>query len=258
MATNVFISWSGELSGGLAEALHGWLRSVIQSVRPYYTSLDIMKGAKWGPDIWTKLRESRVGIICLTSDNLNSPWIHYEAGALSNNKDAYVCTLLFNLKTTDVAGPLAGFQHTVFEKAQVGQLMHTINDLGTAADKLPDNLLNEAFEQYWPRLEGKANEILEKYGTAAVHKPRDERDMLEEVLELTRQNARRSEKEQLVLDAIMNDYLSLNGSEDYIRAYARKRHRAETTMLGQATEEAAGRLSVPLLDPNLSDHIKGS
>ncbi len=45
MATKVFISWSGELSNKLAEAVRQWLPGVLQFVKPYFTPSDIEKGA---------------------------------------------------------------------------------------------------------------------------------------------------------------------------------------------------------------------
>jgi hypothetical protein len=78
----VFISWSGLRSKHVAEALEDWLAQVIQAVEPWI-SQDIDKGSRWGAEIADRLERSKVGIICLTKNNLNSKWIHYEAGALS-------------------------------------------------------------------------------------------------------------------------------------------------------------------------------
>jgi len=68
----VFISWSGRLSGQLAEVFHEWLPDVIQSVKPYLSSKDIDKGAKWDSDIAGVLKEAKICLIALTPDNLNS------------------------------------------------------------------------------------------------------------------------------------------------------------------------------------------
>lgn len=99
MATKVFISWSGELSNKLAEAVRQWLPGVLQFVKPYFTPSDIEKGARWGSDILTELDSSDIGIICLTKENLEKPWILFESGALSKNfEKSRVCTLLFNCR----------------------------------------------------------------------------------------------------------------------------------------------------------------
>src|SRR5688572_19220319 len=107
----VFLSWSGERSKAVAETLSVWLGQVIQAVDPWISS-DIEKGARWNPEIAARLEQSRVGIICLTKENLDAKWILFESGALSKTKDAYVCTLLLDIDPSDVEQPLGQFQHT--------------------------------------------------------------------------------------------------------------------------------------------------
>ena len=60
MATKVFISWSGDLSNKLADAVSEWLPNVLQSVKPYFTPSDIEKGAKWASGISRELENSDV------------------------------------------------------------------------------------------------------------------------------------------------------------------------------------------------------
>jgi hypothetical protein len=67
----IFVSWSGERSHGVAEALRNWLPHVIQGLQPWLSSNDIDKGARWAADIASHLEESRVGIICLTPEKSN-------------------------------------------------------------------------------------------------------------------------------------------------------------------------------------------
>lgn len=92
---NVFISWSGERSRWVADALRDWLPAVLQSVKPWM-SADIKKGTRGQTTISDKLDKVKVGIVCLTPENLQEPWILFEAGALSKavDKNSYVCTYL--------------------------------------------------------------------------------------------------------------------------------------------------------------------
>ncbi|MFC1759319.1 toll/interleukin-1 receptor domain-containing protein [Planctomycetota bacterium] len=190
MATKVFISWSGDLSRHLAEALREWLPSVLQFVKPYFTPADIEKGARWGSDIAGELESSDVGIICLTKDNTQKPWILFEAGALSKSLDkAKVCTVLFDLDTTDLKGPLTIFQHTKFQADEFKKLIRSINNTGGDL-KLDDGVLNDVFDMWWPKLEEKVNAILKNHKNDAPTADRPERDMLEEILELTRLGVR--------------------------------------------------------------------
>ena len=123
----VFLSWSGERSKAMAEIFGNWLGQVIQAVEPWISS-DMEKGTRWSPEIATRLENSRVGIICLTPENLNANWILFEAGAVSKTKDAHVCTLLLDLSPGDVQQPLGQFQHTLANsRNDVHQLVRTIN-----------------------------------------------------------------------------------------------------------------------------------
>ena len=74
----VFISWSGTKSNKIAMIFRQWLPSVIQSLVPYVSSEDIDKGARWSTDIATELEDSTFGILCVTKENLNAPWLCFE------------------------------------------------------------------------------------------------------------------------------------------------------------------------------------
>lgn len=89
---DVFITWSGDRSKEVAQTLKTWLRRVVQSVEPWI-STEIGKGTRWNEEVAARLRLSKVGIVCLTSDDLKEPWVNFEAGAISNTKDALACTL---------------------------------------------------------------------------------------------------------------------------------------------------------------------
>ena len=192
MGTKVFISWSGELSNKLAEVVRQWLPGVLQFVKPYFTPSDIEKGARWGSDILSELDSSDVGIICLTKENLDKPWILFESGALSKNfEKSRVCTLLFNVDTTDLKGPLTIFQNTRFTKGDFKKLVKSINGTGGDA-KLEDTVLDEVFGMWWPKLEEQVKSILKDHETEEQGEHRSERDILEEILELSRLNTRRA------------------------------------------------------------------
>jgi hypothetical protein len=146
---------------------------------------DIERGARWGPALTRELEQTKVGIICLTPENLEAPWILFEAGALSKTVDAtFVCPFLFRVEKSDVEGPLAQFQPTKAEKDDVRELMHTINkSLGPSA--LGEGVLVQVFEKWWPDLEQRLGRI--PVGNAAISAPkRTEKQILEEILELVR------------------------------------------------------------------------
>lgn len=190
--TNVFISWSGELSKDIAEELRSWIPSVLQFAKPYFTPNDIEKGSKWSTEISKSLSETHVGIICLTKENSERPWILFEAGALSKDlEQSKVCSVLFGMENADLKGPLVTFQTTEFRKSDFRKLMSTINDAG--GDRaLTKETFDNVFNMWWPKLEEKIKGHLTQERTAGAHETRSERDILEEILDLSRIGARKA------------------------------------------------------------------
>lgn len=182
----VFISWSGDLSGKLGNKFHTWLPSALQLVKPYYTPSDIKKGAVWHTEITKELADSKIGVLCLTPENLNSPWLLFEAGALSNKLDkSHVCPILFGVDKKDLNPPLDQFQLTSFDRIDIFMLFGTINSQ-LADNALSESVLREVFDKWWPDLESGINKILSEHQSSGVKPTRTTPDMLEEILELTR------------------------------------------------------------------------
>jgi hypothetical protein len=185
----VFISWSGERSRAVAEALRDWLPNVIQTVNPWVSLADIEKGARWNTDITAQLETSSVGLICLTPENLSAPWLLFEAGALSKTVDkTFVCPYLLNLQPTDMQGPLSQFQATTVEKAETRKLLFTINK-ALGAHSLQTSQVNAAFDKWWPDLDSQLQAISAMQLSAPPKRP--DRELLEEVLETVRALSRR-------------------------------------------------------------------
>ncbi len=188
----VFLSWSGNRSHRVALVLRDWLPSVIQSLVPYVSSEDIDKGARWSTDIAKELEDSTFGILCVTKDNVNAPWLTFEAGALSKTMDkAFVCPFLFDIKRSEVDGPILQFQSTILEKDDIQKLVRTLNK-ACANDCLSDERLDKAFDVWYPTLETELAKI-KTAGEPSVKgaKGADDRNrdaILEEILELTRIN----------------------------------------------------------------------
>ena len=180
----VFLSWSGDKSKFVAEALRGWLRKVIQAIDPWLSSEDVEKGSRWGSEIAAKLNESDAGIICVTPDSLDSRWLNFEAGALSKSiKDIRVATYLIGLKPTDIEGPLVQFQASEANAVDTLKLMKTINR-GLGDHSLPESELAETFHLRWPELEAKLKEAGSL--TPSTGEKRTDREILEEILSLVR------------------------------------------------------------------------
>lgn len=187
----VFISWSGDRSKAVAEVLDEWLQCVLQAVDPWLSSKDIDRGSLWFSEISNQLADTKLGIVCLTQDNKTNPWILFEAGALAKGiSSSRVCTFLIDLKSTDVANPLAQFNHTIPTREGVYGLLRTINScLGDRT--LEEKILERIFETYWPQFEKEFEKALNENQPTEKIEPRSEENMLLEVLTSVRRLDRR-------------------------------------------------------------------
>jgi hypothetical protein len=194
----IFLSWSGETSHKVSLIFRDWLPSVIQSIEPYVSSEDIDKGTRWSTDIAMELEESSYGILCVTPNNIEAPWLNFEAGALSKAfSKSNVSPFLFNVKRSEIkSGPLLQFQSTIYNKEDVYKLISGINN---TIDKssLTETRLKIIFDVWWPQLDTKLKalsvEVASKNSTKGeVDKENNtlQADILEEILELTRTQQR--------------------------------------------------------------------
>ena len=186
----VFFSWSGHRSEKVAEALHAWLPSVIQSVDPFMSASDIEKGSRWPLELASHLENARFGLICLTQENLQAPWLLFEAGALSKSiENSRVVPYLYGVSQTQLQGPLAQFQGAFADKSSTLDIVKSINGV-LEGNGLGPVRLERAFETWWPQLE-QALEVIPE-STEEAPPSRGDRDILEEILRLCRQMSRRN------------------------------------------------------------------
>jgi hypothetical protein len=187
----VFLSWSGERSKAVAELLDEWIQCVIQAVDPWMSSKDIDRGSLWFSEVTDQLQNTSIGIICLTKENKNKPWILFEAGALAKGlNSSRVCTFLIDLEPTDVGNPLAQFNHTNAQEESMWALMLTLNK-SLKERSLKEKVLEEVFETYWPKFEEKFQKIINIKEEVSTQDQRSENDILIEILSATRSMDRR-------------------------------------------------------------------
>lgn len=159
---------------------------VIQATRPWISSRDLDRGSLWFGEINDQLKDTTVGIICLTQENKSRPWILFEAGALAKGlSTSRVCTFLIDLEPKDIEDPLAQFNHTFPNRDSILSLVKTLNStLGAGA--LDVRVLDQVFDTYWPQFEEKFKVVLKSTDAAPPSKPRPKEDVLGEILENTR------------------------------------------------------------------------
>jgi len=185
----VFISWSGEKSKAVAKALNDWIPDVLQYVTPFMSDAAIDAGTRPMDVIEGELANTKFGIICVTSDNFNSPWLNFEAGAISKTlglEPTRVAPLLVDLENNDVNTPLKQFQMKPLDKQGVYAVIRSINKMAMAdgENSLDEARVTTALDRCWPALQ------LEIEAAKTISRPlpvtRTTDDKMDEVLESVR------------------------------------------------------------------------
>jgi len=137
-------------------------------------------------DIGDKLKEITVGILCLTRNNIDAPWILFEAGALSKGlTKSRVCPLLIDLSHQELKPPLANFNATMPARDDMLRLIKTINSQG-GEKKLADERVDKAFNIWWPEFEKQFSATVKEFKTTKAVVQRPVPEMVTEILELAR------------------------------------------------------------------------
>jgi hypothetical protein len=180
----VFISWSGEPSRSIAQALHDWLPMVVQHVEPWMSEQDIESGGRWNDQVAAELEQADYGIICLTSENIERPWLLFEAGALAKRfVAARVVPLLIDLEPADVTMPLASFQGRPLSEDGMLRLVRDMNSV--RVNPLPPQQIDQLFSGMWPVLQSAVVEAI-KIAPIRPGERRTTDDMLSEIVESVR------------------------------------------------------------------------
>jgi hypothetical protein len=188
----VFISWSGAKSKLVAEELRNWLPTIVQSAEPFVSTQDIPIGGRGLNVLASELEECSFGILCLTQENKNQPWVIFEAGALSKVIDvSRVVPLLVDLSPSDLTGPLAQFQSIAARDRD--DFFSMIKDLAeqSAPPVIAEQRLRLIFEKFWPEFESRLAKVnAASTDESGSEKARTDRSILEELLTLSRRTER--------------------------------------------------------------------
>jgi hypothetical protein len=156
----VFISWSGERSKAMAEALREWLEIVFpSSVEPWMSTTDLGKGRDWRKELERQLTGTDAGIVCVTPENLNPSWMLYEVGFLSKGvEEAFVVPYLLGVNINELKGPLEQFQAVEAQKEDTKKLVETINN-ALGKNRVDSKALDRRFEVLWSALEQRLKDL---------------------------------------------------------------------------------------------------
>jgi hypothetical protein len=185
----IFISWSGERSKVVAEALRSWIPDVIHAVKPWVSGVDVRAGMRWSREVDEQLRDTQFGILCLTKENQTAPWLVFEAGALAKSVEgAAVCPYLIDLTAGELHnGPLTAFQAKRATLEDTFDMLAAINAVLPEMERRSEEQLRKAFMRWWPDLEA----VLRALPAATERiRERTPADVADELLLSTRQLSR--------------------------------------------------------------------
>ncbi len=149
----LFISWSGRRSKAIAEALRRWIPMVLQAVDPWVSTDDIAAGSRWSIKVGSELETTKFGVICVTPENIQAPWLLFEAGALSKTiGTSVVCPYLHEILSTDLPGPLGQFQAVDATRSGTLRMLRSINETCKEI-AISEDQLTRTFDRWWPDLD---------------------------------------------------------------------------------------------------------
>jgi hypothetical protein len=145
---HVFICWSGRRSERLARAMNDqWLPQLLgDRVSSFVSFADIERGERWFDRLLVELREADAAIVCLTPENLDSRWMHFEAGMVYGR--AAVFPVFLGEATGQIADPLEAVQATASTRAAMAQLAGRLLELAGLAGSGAQQRIDAA----WPAL----------------------------------------------------------------------------------------------------------
>lgn len=205
----LFLSWSGNESKQLASIFKEWIPNVLQYTEPYMSAKDISLGEMWNNNIRNNLEESVFGLVFVTPDNINAPWINYEAGALSKTLDSKVVPILHRADVMILnEGPLKQFQSVKrLEKDDVYTLLKSINSSNDSI-KLDGARLDKAFNIWWPYLEEQISKVTTDENSSVDSEP-SEKELLSviysKIIENEKQLKDNRHKELFVSTSLIRD-----------------------------------------------------
>lgn len=191
MSLKVFLSWSGNQSQFVASHLGELLKLTCPAAEPWVSNNDLAAGTVWTYELIKQLQTTYFGIICVNRTNLNSSWLHFEAGALAKSLDSSaVFPYLINCPISAVSGPMTLFQAVSADKDGTFKLITALNRV--LRDKLEpcqsDSGLQTLFDKLWPDYQHNLERALK--GPVDAGPERSDSEILAELLTTTRRNSR--------------------------------------------------------------------
>lgn len=178
----VFIGWSGSRSRLVAGGLKSLLEYTFEGIDVFVSDY-IEPGDTWGPRLQSELEQSQFGILCLTAENFDAPWLLFEAGAMAkkfeSSSSRVVPYLIDTLPEAARRSPLAQFQQVRADREGTLSIVKLINAL--RASPQGSDRLSRIFNGGWSEFEQTMKALPAEEGRR--HDARSDREILESILE---------------------------------------------------------------------------
>jgi len=183
-AMKVFFIWSGPRSHEIARGLKELLETCVQGPS-YFISDEIEGGQLWRYVLANELSETDFGIVCVTPENLDSRWVHFEAGALAKAvSEARVVPYLHDLRPTDVEQPLGDFQARILNEGDTLRLVKQVAESSGAAN---EDAVERIFEEFaWDEFDDRISDLPEREDGEGRQSLRDDSSKIDEILQRLR------------------------------------------------------------------------
>jgi TIR domain-containing protein len=170
----IFVSWSGDRSRASALALKSLLEDVLGDGVEIFISAHMDPGVVWVQQIGKELEGSDFGVLCLTEDNFQSPWLLFEAGAIAKNFGVSR-VVPYLIDDIGLSSPLNQFQLVRADHDGTLRLVEAINALRERP--LPQDRVQRAFAKWWPDMD----QTLQSFPGTGRPDKRSDRDLLESI-----------------------------------------------------------------------------
>src|SRR5258706_2649788 len=125
----LLIIWSGEVSRRVGTLLRDFFSNALKGVEPFLSEHDLDVETPWAAALAAQLRDADFAVVCLTREDLTSPWLLFEAGALTVLPAERACCLLFDgLIHSELPAPLAHYWSGGFTEIHVSALLQKVNE----------------------------------------------------------------------------------------------------------------------------------
>lgn len=225
---------------------------MFDGVDPWMSDVDIAAGSRGLKDIEGRLTGTGFGIIVATQQNQGSPWLNFEAGALSkavSKSPVYVAPLLVDIPDeSQLIGPLQQFQCNVLTRGGFLRIIETLAD----TLNLEKSAVQSRFEALWKDLDSRFTAARETSSPAPSIETRDQSDLVIEILGHVRELTRRSvpaeirTRRQSSIDQLKSFFATIDWDA---RTY---------TIEGTGDDLSQARATLESLpaDPELIEHVK--